>query len=325
MIVLSTQALPLVLALRPKPRAIVYDPANLGFVDAVGRGEGYSIYELPTLAEMQAEVGSISTGTIGLAIPLDHSLEEDDTVPIELTAYHAHAMKDEDFRELTDFFEEVLSGALGKTVKLVDGGKVYPTLTSGGHPFMVGITLVVAILTVGSALVPVLMLEEKEKHTMAALLVSPAGYGQIVIGKALAGMFYCLSAVGVVFALNIRLIASWPLAILAALAGALFTVGLGLLFGVLFEQQQTMSMVMGISLLALLVPIILGLQPSAQFPPVVQAALPYLPSIAMAKIFLMSFSKLVDSSVLFFNLALLLGWAVLLLLLVVWRVRALDR
>jgi len=45
------------------------------------------------------------------------------------------------------------------------------------------------------------MVEEKEKHTMEALLVSPASYSQIVLGKTIAGIFYCLTAAAVVWSL----------------------------------------------------------------------------------------------------------------------------
>ena len=325
LIVLSSQALPLVLKLRPNPTAAVYDPSSSGFVEAFGRGQGYRLYELPALEDMQAEVGSSTTGVIGLAIPADLVLAEEESDPIELTAYHAHAMPDEEVQELVVYFKESLSEAIGRPLSLVDGGEVYPTLTSGGHPSMVAISLVVAVLTIGSALVPLLFLEEKEKHTLEALLVSPAGYGQIVWGKALAGMFYCLLAAGVVYALNLRLIASWPLAFLAVLAGGIFTVGLGLLFGVLFEQQQNMNMVMGVVLMGLLLTMIVGGQPSIQIPAFLKAALPYFPSLAMGKLCLMSFSKVVDVGALLFNVAILLGLALLLLLIVVWRVRRMDR
>lgn len=72
-------------------------------------------------------------------------------------------------------------------------------------------------------------LNTKGTYTLDALLVSPARLWQVVAGKALAGLFYCLAAAVVVFAFNTRIVVHWEIAALAAVLGAAFAVAVGLL------------------------------------------------------------------------------------------------
>ena len=324
MIVLSSQFLPLMMKLRPERRAYVFDESQSTFVQEHRRGEGFQLVTMPSMEAMLKQVASTTHGAIGLALPQDF-LDRLET-PIEVQAYYPHAMRGRPVEETTAYFANQLSDILEQEVSLVwEGNVIYPSMKSGGHPFMVAISLVVATLTIGMALVPLLMIEEKERHTMEALLVSPASYGQIVVGKALSGLFYCFLAVGVVYILNLSLLANFWLALLAVFASALFTVSLGLLFGVLFEQQTSMNMVMGLTLMLLMVPMILSATSTANFPPAVQTILPWLPSVAMVELFSASFSPMLDLGILLPNLAILIGMALLLLLMVTTRVRRMDR
>jgi hypothetical protein len=108
-------------------------------------------------------------------------------------------------------------------------------------------------------------------------------------------------------------------------ASALFTVSLGLLFGVLFEQQASMNMVMGLTLMLLMVPMILSAASSVNYPPFLQTIMPWLPSVAMVELFSASFSKTSDAGILLTNFGILVGAAVPLLLLVSARIRRMDR
>ncbi len=325
MIVLSGQLLPLVMKLRPEQRAYMFDESGSTFVQEHRQGDGFRLIPISSLEAMQEQVAAASSSSIGLVLPQDFLEKLEGQAPVELQAYYAHAMCGKPVKESMDFFTDQLSEILERSVSLSwEGNVVYPSLKSGGHPFMVSISLVVATLTIGMALVPLLMIEEKERHTMEALLVSPASYGQIVVGKALSGLFYCFLAVAVVYTLNVRLLANGWLALLAVLAAALFTVSLGLLFGVFFEQQASMNMVMGLTLMLLMVPVILAATSTANYPPLLQTILPWLPSVAMVELFSASFSQTLDGGTLLVNLSILVGLALLLLLLVTARVRRMD-
>lgn len=326
MIVLSGQLLPLIVRLRPERLAYVVDLSQSTFVQEHRHGEGYQLITMPSVEAMQEQVAAATGDSIGLVLPQDFPEKMEEGTPLELQAYYTYAARGAPVEETAAFFEKRFSEILDRQVHLSwEGNVVYPTLKSGGHPFMVSISLVVAVLTIGMALVPLLMIEEKEHHTMEALLVSPASYGQIVAGKAVSGLFYCFVAVAVVYTLNARMLASLWLALLAMLASALFTVSLGLLFGVLFEQQASMNMVMGLTLMLLMVPVILAATSSVNYPPMLQTVLPWLPSVAMAKLFSASFSNTAEIGALAFNFGILFGLALLLLLLVTTRVRRMDR
>jgi ABC-type multidrug transport system permease subunit len=138
-------------------------------------------------------------------------------------------------------------------------------------------------------------------------------------------MFYCVTAAAVVIAINYRLLATGWVALLAVVAMALFTVGLGLLFGVLFDKPANMNMVLGVVMILLILPVILAMAASPNLPPALQDVLPYIPSVAAGKLFSMSFSNVIDAGALVFNLGVLLGFALILLLLVTWRVQRMDR
>lgn len=326
MIVLTGRVLPLVMKLRPEKRAYVYDASGSTFVEEFSRGESYRLVEMPSAEAMLREVSMTVAGTIGLALPADLEtiLEGDEPLPVE--AYFAHALKRSEKDELMALFTSGLSEALNREVIInAEGNELFPAPDAGGHPFMVSISLAISILTIGMSLVPLLMIEEKERHTIDALLVSPASYGQIVLGKALAGIFYCTVAALVVYVLNINLLATGWVAVIAVLAGALFTVSVGLLLGVLFEQQANMNMVMGLGLILLMVPMLLSLAPAANIPASVKTVLPFLPSVAMGRLFSISFSNVVEFAALLLNLSVLFGFAIVLLLLVTWRVKRMDR
>ena len=326
MIVLSTQALPLLMKLRPEKRALVYDASRSTFVEEYGRGGSYRLIEMPSREAMLDEIGGVLAGTIGLQLPEDFAETLEGNGSLEIEFYFSHAMRGSEVDEMAAFFSRELSDSLSREVVLnAEGNEIYPAPDAGGHPFMVSITLVMAIMIVGMSLVPLLMIEEKEKHTIEVLMISPASYGQVVLGKALAGMFYCVTAAAVVFAINYQLLATGWVALLAVMATALFTVGLGLLFGVLFEKPANMNMVMGVVIIILMLPVLLSLVASAALPVALQNVLPYIPSVAAGKLFSMSFSNVIDVGALFFNLGVLLGSAMVLLLLVVWRVRRMDR
>jgi ABC-2 type transport system permease protein len=324
MVVLSTQALPLLLRLRSEKNALVFDASGSTFVEEYGRAGDYHLIAMGSKEAMREEVSTIVTGTIGLELPGDLSMGG--SGPLEMEVYFSHAMKTSEVEDMTAFFSSELSAAVGREIVLTnEGNELFPSPDSGGHPFMVSMTVVISIMTVGMALVPLLMIEEKERRTIDVLLVSPASYGQVVLGKALAGMFYCVTAAMVVFAINFQLLATGWVALLAIVAAALFTVGLGLLFGVIFEQPAAMNMVMGLVLILLMLPVLLSALASSALPATLRAVLPYIPSVAASKLFSMSFSNIVDTSALLLNLGVLFGFALVSLLLVGWRVRRMDR
>lgn len=134
-----------------------------------------------------------------------------------------------------------------------------------------------------------LTIEEKESKTIDALLVSPAGASQIVIGKALAGLFYCFVVVIVMLAFNIPLVTHWEILIPAIILGALFSVALGLLLGSILNIKQQVSLWFIILIQPLVIPIFLSMMTDL-LPENLFKVIQWIPTVALAKALQRGFS-----------------------------------
>jgi ABC-2 type transport system permease protein len=188
---------------------------------------------------------------------------------------------------------------------------------------MIAAVLSLILVTTGGFLVPYLIFEEKQTHTMDALLVSPASAADITIGKALAGITYCLVAMAVVLAFNYSNVVSWGVVALAVLAGALLAVGVGLLMGSGFETAQQVGAWSIIPIVLLMAPIMFATL--GGLPPILESVLPWMPTIALANLFLLSFSGSATLIQALPDLALVLAWSLPLHAAVIWIVRRSDR
>lgn len=106
-------------------------------------------------------------------------------------------------------------------------------------------SLLVSFL-VGSALMPGLLIEEKEKKTIRVLMVSPASFNDIVLGKLLIVLVYQLILSGIVLAIQGGYTGQVALVLLYALLGSCFGLALGLLFGCIFQTTAAAGGVGGI-------------------------------------------------------------------------------
>jgi ABC-type Na+ efflux pump permease subunit len=263
---------------------------------------------------------------LGIVIPAGFQQAEGSGGEIEMDGYFVHWANPDRVAELVALFEEELSQASWQTVRInVEEHALYPSSELGLQPFLLAMNLTIMVLVVGLALVPHLLIEEKETHTFEALLVSPARFSQVVAGKALAGVFYCLCAAVVVFVLNTRWIVHWEIAALAFLLGAAFAVAVGLLMGIVSENPATINLWMGLVLMLLLVPMLLVELASAKLPAVVQAIVPWTPSVAMAKLVGFSMVGAVPAVSIWSNAGILAVESLVFYALVVWRVRRSDR
>jgi len=176
----------------------------------------------------------------------------------------------------------------------------------------------------GIQLVPALLFEEKQTKTMSALLVSPASISQVVVGKALTGLFYVVVSAGVVFAINWAGVVHWDMALLFVLCIGVFSVGVGLVLGSFFERQQDvvgLTMVLLVIFIGALFVDMLNLD----IPVALQAMLPLVPSVALAEVIRFIFLENVPWREILANLGIVLGISFLLYGVVVWKVRRSDR
>ena len=126
----------------------------------------------------------------------------------------------------------------------------------------------------GALVVPLLLVEEKEKRTLDFLLTSPASLTDIITGKALTGVTYSLLIGGVLLALNHKQIGNWPLTLLTILLGLLFVVAIGLFMGSLFQNTMQVNTWASLVLFALLTPAF----PAPGLPAALETAMRLIPS-----------------------------------------------
>lgn len=124
--------------------------------------------------------------------------------------------------------------------------------------------LVMGLSMVGGFVVPTLLVEEKEKQTLQAILVSPAGYVDVMVGKALVGIFYALLSALFLLLLNGGFSGNIGITVLSTVLGALFLVLLGLFLGAISNSTSQVNVWSSLVLLALMLPAMLNLPP---YPP----------------------------------------------------------
>lgn len=134
--------------------------------------------------------------------------------------------------------------------------------------------LLLAFGMTGALVVPLLLVEEKEKRTMDFLLTSPAGLTEIITGKALTGVVYSVLITGALLALNHQMIGNWPLTLLTILLGLLLIVSIGLLMGSVFQSTMQVNTWASVALLVLLAPSF----PFPGSPAVLEAAMRLIPT-----------------------------------------------
>ena len=114
-------------------------------------------------------------------------------------------------------------------------------------------------LTIGIAFIPGLLVEEKEKKTIRMLMVSPASWSDIVMGKLLVGLGYQLLISAAVLLIQGGLVGQIPLVLLFTLLGSAFGLVLGLLFGSIFQTNGNVGIFVGMVSLAYTLPsLVLG-------------------------------------------------------------------
>lgn len=281
--------------------------------------DGYTIrfYEAASIQEMESIMGYKQ---LGVVIPADFDQVLESGGEPTLTGYilWVHRVRS---AELEANYSQKFSELLGHPVRIKIGDNfIIPTPdveSSGIHFHILFATIFVAI-----TLVPFLMMEEKRTKTLDALLVSPASAGQMVMGKALAGLFYILLAGVLFFALNWAYVTNWALALLAFLGCSLFSIGLALAMGSFIKSEQIIIWMLPVMFI-LIVPAFFSQEPILA--PGLRALFSWLPTSALVRIFQFAISSHAPVDQLLTNLAIALVSTVLVFAVVIWKVRQVDR
>jgi ABC-2 type transport system permease protein len=308
------------------PRLALHDAGNSSLVAQLEQSTEFDLLLMPSQAEMERYLGDQTKVVQGLVLPPGFDQTVESSEQLELDGYVDHWVSDAAADESRSFFEEQLTELTGKPVKIrLESNTVY-THPYGGQTIMVAFVLVFVLTIFGLTLTPNLMIDEKEARTMEALLVSPASAGQVVIAKALAGLFYSLVAAAVVLAVFAATIAHWDVAILAVIGGSLLGVALGLLLGTVISVRQQLVLWSSVLMVPLLIPVMISvILPDIQASSQVRTFVDLIPTVALAKVIRLAVAAEAPWAEVGSALALVTGCAILLLVVVAWLVRRSDR
>ena len=291
-IMLSSQALPLLLRANAQPQAFFLDPSRTSTLKDLSRDPSLHFTPVNSLAELKKAVGSASIPVLGLAFSEDLEISLATNTSLEIPAYRIYWASGDDLAHLVTYFEEVLSLHTGRVVHIeIVPEPVYPPAEGLGFTSMITTGFILGVMSLGLIMAPLLLVEEMENHTLEAILVSPASNTHLVAGKALAGLFYALVASVVMFAFSWRWIVHWEIAIPAVILGATSSVAVGLLIGAISNSPSGVNLWSGMAIVLFLVPVFLWTSVAPKFSPVFRVALQAIPSIALSNLLHLSFSR----------------------------------
>ena len=121
-----------------------------------------------------------------------------------------------------------------------EGGISFEERVIGTEEYSLKVRLIpfVLILTtiVGGLLISTSLIEEREKKTLNAILITPLTPGEAILAKSLFGLFIGLTLGVIILLLNGSLTGGLILILVFLILGTLFSVGLGLMAGVVMDS-----------------------------------------------------------------------------------------
>jgi ABC-type transport system involved in multi-copper enzyme maturation permease subunit len=308
------------------PVLALYDAGESRLVSHLEDSLDLELIEATSQDTMEKRLGFEQFPSLGLVLPpdLDQSLSTEGSTPIELAGYVDHWVTEKDTLELQTFFEGMLTELTGKPVRIVITRDIY-TRTDGGNPFMVSLLLIVILTMMSITTMTHLMIEEKETRTMDALLVSPATPTLVLMGKIIAGLFYCLACTAIVLLLNSVYIVHWDVIIAACLCGAAFSASLGALMGSVLKTKQQVSLWGFLLLQPLILPVAFSVILADIAPGVVAEILRWVPTVALAEIIRLSFVAQAPFSAFVWQLVLVLASTIVLMGAGLWLTRRAEK
>jgi len=318
MMMLTVEALPLLLKLDDRPRVAIYDAARSGVADELRREGNVQISELRKEADTIVAAREASSQLLAVTLPSDW---ESSTGPLTIEGYIGHWVGNETAEQIMAKSAQALTAVTGRQIT-IQAQRVYPTLENGGHSIMVSLGLILVTVLITSILVPYLILEEKTTHTLDVLRVSPASITQVLLGKGLAGTVYGLLAAAVLLAFNLSLVNFWGLMIPTILAIVLFGVGMGLLVGILVENEGGVQMWTALLVVALMAPLFLVFVNESALPEWLQQVANWLPTTASFDLIRLSFGNVWTTSEIWSRFAAVLLSVVIVFSAAVWRLKS---
>jgi len=305
----------------------VYDPTGSRLVTELRALPQVHLLEVDSTQQLMAEVEQDAVG--GLALPADLDAAVDAGEQPEITVYVNHQRGGGEIAALQGLVEQqvwaMTRQAMPARVVWVDAAAPPGSQVESAFRldlYLMTMFLVMALAMTGAFIVPLLLVEEKEKHTLEFLLITPTGPAEVVAGKALTGMVYSLLIAGILITLNQGWVGDWPVTFLAVLLGALFMVAAGLLMGSIFQTTMQVNTWSSLVTLVLMAPSWLI---ALQVPTALEMALRLVPTHYLVRVLKLALTGDASLAAVWGDLALLLGSVALAFAAVVWILRREDR
>lgn len=300
---------------------VVHDPGDSSFISELSASPQIDLVKAGSAEGVASEVEN-SKAIGGLAIPSTFDADVAAGKQPELTAYvnnKKSAIQQGVFKQLLE--QKVLGLVKPIPAKLtwVDVAKEAGAQPEAGfnlNHMLFPLLLLITFGMIGALVVPLLLVEEKEKRTLDFLLTSPASLTEIVAGKALTGVVYSLLIAGVLLAINQKLVGNWPLTLLTLLSGLLFVVAIGLFMGSLFQNTMQVNTWASLVLMVLLAPSF----PTAGVSATLETASRLIPTYYFVEALKLSLAG-TASAQLWRNLAVVFGCTMLALFAATWGLR----
>lgn len=253
---------------------VVYDPGGSQIVTSIEAAGGWSLQSVNSEADVERALME-QEALAGLVLPADFDarLAAGDHPPLKLVLNGAQERRFNARRLVIDLVirqsGQPLPVDLTETTvnQLPAGGEPAPASAMQGlsvQGWFLVTWSVMSIAMVGMFMVPTLLVEEKERKTLDAMMVAPVSYVDLIAGKALVGLVYALLSLGVIFLLNAPdQIHSLGDLILIGMLSALFATLIGLWLGGMLDNTQSLNTWGSLPMLAFLAPVILAPVPSS--------------------------------------------------------------
>jgi ABC-2 type transport system permease protein len=260
---------------------------------------------------------------LGLVIPADFDQALVSGDELKLKGY-VHWAKRGQVPELEAKYSAMFTELLGVPILIEIGDNILiPPNDAPGMATTASFHIYFAVLWMALTVVPFLIIEERQTKTMDALMVSPASPGQVVLGKALAGLIFIIAIAGLSLALNGVYVTLWGWALFGFLITALFAIGLALLMGTLIRNPQQITLWMLPVALIFVIPAFFADEPNLAAG--LKSILAWLPSTAFARVFGFSVSSGAPINSVIVNLSIALTSLAVVYAILIWQLRRADR
>lgn len=239
---------------------VVHDPAGSGLVAELQNSPRIGVVEVASADATPKEVET-RKAIGGIVVPANFASEIAAGRQPELTVYinnDKNTFEQAAFRRLLDQLVRSFAKQPDPARFVwVDIDKDKKDELIGGtslDQIMLPLLLILTFGMTGAFVVPLLIVEEKEKRTLDFLLSSPASLKEIIAGKALTGVVYTLLIASLLLGINRQFIRNWPMTFLTVVVGLLFVVGVGMVIGSLLKNTMQVNTWASFVLMVLLFP-----------------------------------------------------------------------